>query len=63
MYKLCGVDSVSVAVPVHVRGEVRGQLMIFKAFIISTVLVGITLVLTEIHRYMVYKADIEQEDK
>lgn len=37
--------------------------MIIKAFIISTVLVGITLILTEIHRYMVYKADIEQEDK
>ena len=37
--------------------------MIIKAFIICMVLVGITLILTEIHRYMVYKADIEQEDK
>ena len=37
--------------------------MIIKAFIISTVQVGITLILTEIHRYMVYKEDIEQEDK
>lgn len=39
--------------------------MIFKTFIIGMVLVGITLILTEIHRYTVYKADadIEQEDK
>lgn len=37
--------------------------MLIKAFIISAVLIGITLILTEIHRYMVYKADIEQEDK
>lgn len=37
--------------------------MLIKAFIISTVPVGITLILTEIHRYMMYKADIEQEDK
>ena len=35
--------------------------MIFKTFFISTVLVGITLVLTEIHRYQVYKEDIERE--
>lgn len=63
MYQHGGTYPDTVAVPLHARGEVRGQLMIFKAFIISTVLVGITLVLTEIHRYMVYKADIEQEDK
>lgn len=37
--------------------------MIIKAFIISTVLVGITFVLTKVHRYQVYKKDIEQEDK
>lgn len=37
--------------------------MIIKAFIISAVLVGITLVITEVHRYMVYKKDIEQENK
>lgn len=37
--------------------------MVIKAFIICVVLVGITLVITEVHRYMVYKEDIEQEDK
>ena len=35
--------------------------MIIKAFIVCMTLVGITFVLTEVHRYMVYKADIEQE--
>lgn len=37
--------------------------MVIKAFIIGAVLVGITIILTEVHRYQVYKADIEQEDK
>lgn len=37
--------------------------MIIKTFIVCMVLVGITLILTEIHRYMVYKEDIEREDK
>ena len=35
--------------------------MIIKTFIVCMVLVGITLILTELHRYQVYKADIEQE--
>lgn len=35
--------------------------MIFRTFVIGMVLVGITFVLTEIHRYQVYKAEIEQE--
>ena len=35
--------------------------MIFKTFIVSMVLVGITLILTELHRYQVYKEDIERE--
>lgn len=35
--------------------------MIIKAFIVCMVLVGITLVLTEVHRYQVYKEDIERE--
>ena len=35
--------------------------MVIKAFIICVVLVGITLVITEVHRYMVYKEDIERE--
>lgn len=35
--------------------------MIIKTFIICMVLVGITLVITELHRYMVYKEDMERE--
>lgn len=35
--------------------------MIIKTFIIGMVLVGITLVLTELHRYQVYKDDVERE--
>lgn len=35
--------------------------MIIKTFIISMVLVGITLVITEAHRYQVYKAEVERE--
>lgn len=37
--------------------------MIFKTFIIGMVLVGITLVLTELHRYMVYSEEIEREEE
>ena len=36
--------------------------MVIKTFIIGMVLVGITVILTELHRYMVYKAEIEQEE-
>lgn len=35
--------------------------MIFKTFIIGMVLVGITFVLTEAHRYMVYSEELEKE--
>lgn len=35
--------------------------MIFKTFIIGMVLVGITPVITEVHRYQVYKEDMERE--
>lgn len=35
--------------------------MIIKTFIVCMVLVGITLVITEVHRYQVYKEDIEKE--
>ena len=34
--------------------------MIIKAIIVCMTLVGTTFVLTEAHRYMVYKAEIEQ---
>ena len=37
--------------------------MIIKTFIVCTVLVGITFILTEVHRYQVYKEDIEREVK
>lgn len=35
--------------------------MIFKTFILGMVLVGITVILTELHRYMVYSEEIERE--
>ena len=35
--------------------------MIIKTFIVGMVLVGITLAITEVHRYQVYKEDIERE--
>nr|DAF34845.1 MAG TPA: putative integral membrane protein [Caudoviricetes sp.] len=35
--------------------------MVIKAFIVCMVLVGIALVITEAHRYQVYKEDIERE--
>ena len=38
--------------------------MVIKAlFMVCMVLVGITLVITEVHRYQVYKEDIEREDE
>lgn len=37
--------------------------MIFKTFIIGMVLVGITIVLTELHRYMVYSEELEREEE
>lgn len=36
--------------------------MIFRTFVIGMVLVGITFILTEMHRYQVYKEEIEQEE-
>lgn len=35
--------------------------MLIKAFIIGMVLVGIAVILTELHRYMVYSEEIERE--
>lgn len=35
--------------------------MIFKTFIIGMVLVGIAVILTELHRYMVYSKELEGE--
>lgn len=35
--------------------------MIFKTFILGMVLVGITVILTELHRYKVYSKELERE--
>lgn len=35
--------------------------MLIKTFIIGMVLVGITIILTELHRYMVYSEETERE--
>ena len=37
--------------------------MIFKTFIIGMVLVGIAIILTELHRYMVYTEELKREDE
>ena len=37
--------------------------MIIKTFIIGMVLVGIAVILTELHRYMVYSEEIEKEEE
>lgn len=36
--------------------------MIFRTFVIGVVLVGITVILTELHRYMVYSEELEKEE-
>lgn len=36
--------------------------MIFRTFVIGMVLVGITVILTELHRYTVYSEEIEREE-
>ena len=36
--------------------------MIFKTFVIGMVIVGITFILAELHRYQAYKGEIEQEE-
>ena len=35
--------------------------MVIKTFIIGMVLVGITFILTEVHRYIVYSEELERE--
>lgn len=37
--------------------------MIIKTFVMGMLLVGITLILTELHRYMVYSEEIEREEE
>ena len=37
--------------------------MIFKTFIAGMVLVGITIILTELHQYKVYSEELEMEEE
>lgn len=37
--------------------------MIFKTFIVGMVLVGITVILTELHRYIVYSEELDREEE
>lgn len=37
--------------------------MIIKAFIVCMTLVGITIILTELHRYVVYSEELEREEE
>nr|DAM75537.1 MAG TPA: hypothetical protein [Caudoviricetes sp.] len=37
--------------------------MIFKTFVIGMVLVGIAIILSELHRYTVYSEELEREDE
>lgn len=37
--------------------------MVIKIFIVGMVLVGIAVILTELHRYMVYSEEIEREEE
>ena len=37
--------------------------MIIKAFVIGMVLVGIAIILSELHRYTVYNEELEREDE
>ena len=37
--------------------------MIFRTFVIGMVLAGITVILTELHRYMVYSEELEREEE
>ena len=36
--------------------------MIFRTFVIGMMLVGIAVILTELHRYMVYTEELEREE-
>lgn len=36
--------------------------MIAKTFIVGVVLVGITVILTELHRYIVYSEELDKEE-
>lgn len=37
--------------------------MIFKTFVVGMILVGITLILTELHRYEVYSEELKREEE
>lgn len=37
--------------------------MVIKTLVVGMEIIGITFILAELHRYMVYKAEIEQEER
>lgn len=37
--------------------------MVIKTFVIGMVLVGIAIILSELHRYMVYTEELEREEE
>ena len=37
--------------------------MVIKTFFIGMLLVGITVILTELHRYMVYSEELKREEE
>lgn len=37
--------------------------MVIKTFVIGMMLVGITIILTELHSYMVYSEELEREEE
>nr|DAF88129.1 MAG TPA: hypothetical protein [Siphoviridae sp. ctub511] len=37
--------------------------MVIKTFIVGMVLVGITVILTELHRYIVYSEELDREEE
>ena len=37
--------------------------MVIKTFAVGMVIVGITVILTELHRYMVYSEELKREDE
>lgn len=37
--------------------------MVIKTFVVGMVIVGIAIILTELHRYIVYSEELEREDE
>lgn len=43
------------------QGADKEATMIIRTFVIGMVIIGITFILAELHRYQVYKGEIEQD--